>query len=550
MSTCGASSPAPSGPLDFTSSRNAVEALFESLYRRSGARYLDVVVALMTGFVIIFAVPAYSVLLVPYFRIDGAELVRVVAAFELAMIVGTVGVFVIARRTFAPMVRWLRGERGTEPAERAWSSAVATLPRTVVAVGVWYVVLCTPPALYVSRTTHLAWFATLLYLIVLLLLVVGLVVFGYLYCEEAFRPVIRDLVPWLPPDFRPGVRTASLGGKMLVILPAINLYTGMIVAIVSTTSLGLDARLAVTTGAAILITATLSLGLTLMFRHSLVVRLDDIRRAIRRVEAGDLSVRLANVAGDELDEVGRSFNAMVTGLEERGALRAENASLVDELRASRARIVAAADEARRQIERDLHDGAQQRLVVLDLKLALVERTLARDPVAGVVSVPELRVDVERAIGELRDLAHGIYPALLESEGLRGALQEAVERAALPVELRCEETARFPPEIEAAVYFCCREALQNAAKHAGGEAVAVVEVAVRDGALTFSVSDGGRGFDTSTSPGGVGLQNMADRVGALGGVLSVHSSVGAGTTVAGAIPIAQARSQASTASTRR
>jgi signal transduction histidine kinase len=227
------------------------------------------------------------------------------------------------------------------------------------------------------------------------------------------------------------------------------------------------------------------------------------------------------VTDDELGELTASFNEMLTELTRRA----------DELRASRERIVAAADEERRRVERDLHDGAQQQLVLLRLKLGLLERDPSRREL-----LPEIRADVERAIAELRDLAHGLYPQALQSDGLAGALKEAVGRAPIPATLDCDGAGRYRPELEAAVYFCCLEALQNAAKHAGEDARAQLRLSERDRRLTFEVSDDGRGFDPATAPQSSGLQNMTDRIGALGGEVTVNSAPGAGTTIAGEVPL--------------
>jgi signal transduction histidine kinase len=149
---------------------------------------------------------------------------------------------------------------------------------------------------------------------------------------------------------------------------------------------------------------------------------------------------------------------------------------------------------------------------------------------------ELRHELERALSELRDLAHGIYPPLLENEGLPGALGAAVRRAGLPATLSCDGAGRYSRELEAAVYFCCLEALQNASKHAGDGAKAELELAERDGALRFTVADDGHGYDAASINGSAGLQNMTDRIGALGGSLQIVSSPGYGTTVKGTVPI--------------
>jgi signal transduction histidine kinase len=254
--------------------------------------------------------------------------------------------------------------------------------------------------------------------------------------------------------------------------------------------------------------------------------------------------RVPLVTADDLGELAQSFNEMLAGLRERESLREHNVALVenlrrhtDELRESRARIVAAADAERRRVERDLHDGAQQHLVLLNLKLSVLRRVVGEDPDAAAL-VDELRGDLGHALRELRDLAHGIYPALLENEGLPGALRQAVERAGIPASLSCDGASRYRPELEAAVYFCCLEALQNAAKHAGDGARATVRLAERDGALVFEVADDGRGFvNADVSADSAGLQNMADRIGALGGSVRVESAPGEGTMVTGAIRLA-------------
>jgi signal transduction histidine kinase len=214
----------------------------------------------------------------------------------------------------------------------------------------------------------------------------------------------------------------------------------------------------------------------------------------------------------------------------------------EELRASRARIVAAADAERRRIERDLHDGAQQRLVALSAKLRLARELAADDAAEARAVLDELGTDIELAIEELRELAHGIYPPLLVEGGLADALTAAATRAALPATVELHADGRYPLEIEAAVYFCCTEALQNAAKHAGADAQATVRVWEEAGGLLFEVADNGTGFDPGRSVRGAGFTNMADRLGAFGGTLGVESTPGAGTAVRGVIPLRSSPSE--------
>ncbi len=204
-----------------------------------------------------------------------------------------------------------------------------------------------------------------------------------------------------------------------------------------------------------------------------------------------------------------------------------------ELAASRARIVAATDEARRRIERDLHDGAQQHLVALAVKVGLVRKLLEADPETAVAMLDELRGDAQAALTELRELAHGIYPPLLRDRGLAEALRTAAQRSSRPVTVEADGVGRYSAEVETAVYFCCLEALQNAGKHAGDHATIRIRVTACDRELVFEVSDDGVGFEPDAIEGD-GFVNMRDRLGAFDGRLDVSSAVGRGTTVRGSI----------------
>jgi signal transduction histidine kinase len=208
----------------------------------------------------------------------------------------------------------------------------------------------------------------------------------------------------------------------------------------------------------------------------------------------------------------------------------------EELQASRARIVAAADAERRRIERNLHDGAQQRLVALAVKLGLARRLADADPAQTRGMLDELREELKDAVDELRNLAHGIYPPLLMDQGLAAALGSAAQRATIPTRVEAGSLGRYPSEVEAAAYFCCLEALQNAMKHAGPEASVAVRVWEEAGALRFAVTDDGAGLDPAAKATGTGFVNMRDRLGAIGGSLQVESAPGAGTSILGVIPV--------------
>ena len=204
----------------------------------------------------------------------------------------------------------------------------------------------------------------------------------------------------------------------------------------------------------------------------------------------------------------------------------------DELRASRARIVAAADAERRRIERDLHDGAQQYLVGLAANLRAAQDLISSDPERARAILEELSSTVGQAMQEFRALSHGIYPPLLQDRGLGEALSNAARGLPIPAKVDPGEIGRYGPEVEATVYFCCIEALQNAAKHGGGSAT--VRLWEQNGDLRFEVADDGPGIDPARVAAGAGLTNMRDRVGAIGGTLELAPANG-GTSVVGSIP---------------
>lgn len=207
----------------------------------------------------------------------------------------------------------------------------------------------------------------------------------------------------------------------------------------------------------------------------------------------------------------------------------------EELQASRARIVATADAERRRIERDLHDGAQQHLVALAVNLRLARDFVGDDPEMATAMLDDLAASIKATIQELRDLAHGIYPPLLMDSGLGDALRAAAGRSPLEVEVMADGLGRHPTEIEAAVYFCCLEALQNAAKHAP-EAQVSVRIWTSDGKLRFEVADTGPGFDPGQVRQGHGYANMSDRLGAIGGSVAWESAPGQGARITGSVPL--------------
>jgi signal transduction histidine kinase len=215
-------------------------------------------------------------------------------------------------------------------------------------------------------------------------------------------------------------------------------------------------------------------------------------------------------------------------------LTAELVARLEELRASRQRLVAAQDEERRRIERNLHDGAQQQLVALKVQLGLAERLAdAGQSVADMIR--QLKEDTGEALETLRDLARGIYPPLLAAEGLGAALAGQARKASFDVVINADDIGRYPQELETAVYFVCLEAFQNIGKYAGANEV-TVDLHEERGDLLFRVTDDGCGFDLTCTPRGSGSTNMADRVEALDGSFRIDSVPGRGTVIEGRVPI--------------
>jgi signal transduction histidine kinase len=261
------------------------------------------------------------------------------------------------------------------------------------------------------------------------------------------------------------------------------------------------------------------IGLLVAERDAAFAAEDDDALAVlgRQAALAFRNVRLGSALDASLDELRRHAEA---------------------LRESRARVVAAADAERRRIERDLHDGAQQHLLGLAVNLKVARELTSSDPGRAASILAQLSAEVHAALEELRELAHGIYPPLLAERGLTDAVRGALTRSGAAGRAQAHGVGRYSAETEAAVYFCCVEAIQNAAKHAPGATVDV-RLWSDDGALRFEVQDDGPGFEPALTREGAGLTNMRDRVGAQGGNLRVDTRPGAGTRVTGVLPILSA-----------
>jgi signal transduction histidine kinase len=234
------------------------------------------------------------------------------------------------------------------------------------------------------------------------------------------------------------------------------------------------------------------------------------------------------------DPMNPSKERLLRDLASQAGLMLRNVRLIEELRASRQRLVAAQDEERRRLERNIHDGAQQQLVALTVKLRLLEQITQREPVRAAEMASQLQSETTRALEELRDLARGIYPPLLADAGLPAALEAQARKSGLPVRVEADGLGRFSQDVEAAMYFSCLEALQNVSKYAEASSV-TISMARTDGRLSFTIADNGVGFDPDATTRGTGLQGIADRLDALGGRLEIRAAPGEGTTLVGFVP---------------
>jgi signal transduction histidine kinase len=226
---------------------------------------------------------------------------------------------------------------------------------------------------------------------------------------------------------------------------------------------------------------------------------------------------------------------LVNDLASQAGLVLRNVRLVEELRAAQRRLVAAQDQERCRIERNIHDGAQQQLVALSVKARLAKQLAERDAARTAEMLAQIEAETQTALEDLRDLARGIFPPLLADKGLAAALESQARKSPVPVIVAARAVERYPQEVEAAAYFCVLEALQNVAKYARAGA-ATVRLARENGELVFEVADDGVGFDPGRTSYGTGLQGIADRLGALDGSVDVRSAPGEGTRVLGRIPV--------------
>jgi signal transduction histidine kinase len=517
----------PSAALPVATSAGRIERWLTESFERAGWRGIARRLLLAGTVGVMLWVTAAMIIGGLAGRMSATELLWGVAINDGAAVVGLAVARWVVYRDIATFEAWEEAGRPAAEAPRILRLAL-TFPIRLATWGIaTYVVVAIPTSYtWIIATVESLAFALVLCVGGLLAATIVTWVVVVFVAELGTRPLVAQLCADFPHLSAPEGQGMSLRTRALLPIPAVTMTTGICV-------VGVAGRLAEPIeqiGAGILLSLVFTVLIALLLRFAVTEAalrpVDDLIEGVKRIATGDLASRVPITSADELAVLGRAVNEMSERL----------AAHDGDMRASRARIVAASDEARRNVERDLHDGAQQYLVLLQLKLGQARRILETDPHAAGAAIDDASEELAHALAELRDLAHGIYPAVLESDGLPAALAAAADRSSIPVTVDADGVGRYAQELEAAVYFCCLEALQNAAKHAGDGAKVAVRLSQDDGQVEFTIADDGHGYDAATVGPSAGLQNMADRLGAIGGELRIESTPGAGTTVRGAVPI--------------
>jgi signal transduction histidine kinase len=503
--------------------RGRVEELVSQLYGRMGANVWWVSFGIgiflgLLGMVITLLFGAR------YLRMSTDRAISLFALWgPLAVLMVFAGVFP-RRAQLRTILAWSKAANKRQVAPEAWS-ATALNHRLVIRAAVFVSFVIPPAAIDIAVRFHKPWWGVFPFSVAFVIALASITALVVAIADMFLKPMLEEIASYLPQGFEPHTLRRRLQLKALIPLPLVTGFATIVVGAYANVSDDSVVRLSVALGVTFA-TVAVATAMFSILNRSLLSPIEDLIAATEKVRAGELNVSVPLVTDDELGSLALAFNQMIDDLRVR----------TEELRASRQRIVAAGNQARRQVERDLHDGAQQLLVLAQLKIGLAERAIETNPAQAKATIAELHEDMSRALSELRDLARGIYPPLLETDGLRSALEEAVNRAPIHAHLDCDGAGRYRPELEAAVYFCCVEALQNAAKHAGPDAHVEVRLGATSSSLLFEVEDNGHGFDLAGARNYAGLQNMEDRIGALGGELQVSSRPGQGTRIRGAVPV--------------
>jgi signal transduction histidine kinase len=507
---------------------NPVDAALERIYQRIGWRLIVAYQAFT--YACSFTLACCGLIVIARIRRfgsgDAVELLAIfLGALLLSAAVATWGVLRSAR----PLIDWLGRPADAAGAEAAWRVALQ-LPEITRRWNMMLAIVLVSP-IGIAATSEIAAlsFAGVIVQTTVFILATGLLTLaGSFTAQLAVRPIVRAVAAALrEPAERPSTGVLSLRGKLLIGPPVVALTAGL-------EGVALSIRPGGSVGGA-LPTLLVCFGLVglvagppmLLLAYSTVQPLDDLLRATKRLKRGDFATRVAELSADEHGDLARSFNDAMASLE---TYVADNQRLLDELHASRARIVAASDAERRRVERNIHDGAQQQLVALAVKLRMLEEQVEDEQLRGLIATIGTRL--KAALDDLRELARGLHPSVLSTDGLAPALEQLAARAPLPVTVTAPED-RFPEATEVTAYFVASEALANVGKYAQASR-AEVSVERRNGRLTIRIADDGIGGANADT--GSGLAGLADRVAALDGRLTVDSPTGHGTNVTAELPL--------------
>ena len=502
----------------------ASRSLPNRLYERLGWKLVPATVVIQAITAVITLAAGAFTLVVGYLDGSFGEYAEYLAWTLAAVLVGGLTGTLVSWRLARPALLWIRQPADpTASAEQAWLSLHHWLNRTIVSITLGVALLACPVSfayLIPNFDVH-GWeiFGQFVALVTGISFGFALVL---LIGETLMRPILADISKavapgWAPPRTRWNVRT-----KAIVLLPAFVLMTiGVAVGFVPDDATR-EARLAAASLGGM--GALLLIGLPAIHAATgtILEPLKALERATARVAQGDLSQPVALTTADEFGAVVAGFNRLQQRVGEQ----------LEELRDSRARIVAASDAERRRVERNLHDGAQQRLVALALQLSMLEDGASDDAQRALAL--KSREDLSQALAELRELARGLHPQVLTTGGLKPAIEQLAERAPLPVTVQAP-AERYPDPVESTAYFVVSEALTNVAKYAEASAAEVTAGQV-NGSLVVSISDDGKGGADLAA--GSGLSGLADRVAALDGELSVESPPSRGTLIRARLPLGQ------------
>lgn len=513
--------PAAAGP---ASGRQPwLNTAFEQAYRRVRRRYVETWLVVSGAGILLLAWPIQFLTLLPLWG-PGEDDVRAFVVTMACGLVITLGLMPwIALGPFGPIILFLRGEP-VDPAA-VWHAAVRMPPRVSAGCTAAYCIAGNvPTVLMVGQSRDFGLSDYIGGWLVASLITSAAGFFFVLIWEVAFRPVLRDVQPLLAPDFEPGSSWLTLGRRSALASASAMAYTGAAVSSLVAAPRDNDVALAVAVLGSIASALTFGGAITALVSHSIFMRVAELNTALEQIGEREYGVRVAVRAGDELDEAAMSLNRMAERLEHNDSA----------LLASRARLASIADGERRRMERDLRQRVLVRLQRVSDGISEVETDLLEhDDLHRLCR--RVRGSVAAAEAEIHRLARGVYPAELTVSGLEAALSATAERIALPTVVQAADVGRFDAARESSVYFCCTEALQNAAKHAGPGSTASVRLSRTERRLDFEVADTGRGFYTDGA--GRGLQNMRDRIRAVGGDLTIVSAPdGRGTTVSGWVPV--------------